>query len=347
MKALTAEFFAWLRAHRGAVTIAGVLSFAAPVRFFVGAVTVMREPAWTDVVALGGWFVLFGVELWALLLVLGFTLQRAKFTRHYPRAAMLIGACLAAAVADVANGRGSILVEQGVAQSTRSMQAYAFAFVLIMALLFFAHLQRSRAAEDAAARLAAAQEAQHEARRRLGRARLQAMQARIDPQLLFDMLDAVRRAYEIDPAHAEQLLDELSSFLRSALLRLGNKSSSVLQEAQLARAYAQLRTHAGAPSVNLRLDIREDVAGARFPPGVLLPLLDQSLRALPGSCALTATRSAGDCTLIMTLPAQPLDAVVTRVRSLLSDLYGATAELSVGYAKGVVNATIKVPYERV
>jgi len=345
MNATTAEFFAWLRSHRGAVTMAGVLSFAAPVRFFVGAITVMREPPLSDVLALAGWFVLFGIVLWVLLLVIGFALQRARFMRLHPRIAMLLGACLASVIANVANGRGSILVEQGIAQSAQSLHSYAFAFVLIMALLFFAHLQRSSAAEEAAARLATAQAAQHEARRRLGQARLQAMQARIDPQLLFDMLDAVRRAYQIDAAHAERLLDELASFLRLALVRLRSKSSSVVHEVQLVSAYTRLRMLAGAASFDVRLEIPEDVAAARFPPGVLVPLLEQAVGVGAGSCALVASRSATECMLVLTLPARPLDAVVAHVRSLLSDLYGASADLSVACAKGVINATIKVPYE--
>ena len=55
---------------------------------------------------------------------------------------------------------------------------------------FLCALQRSRAHEEAAARLATAQAAQREARLRLVHARLQQCR-RIDPQLLFDMLDAV------------------------------------------------------------------------------------------------------------------------------------------------------------
>ncbi len=159
------------------------------------------------------------------------------------------------------------------------MHLYAFISGLIMALLFFAHLQRSRAHEESAARLATAQAAQREARRRLVHARLQAMQARIDPQLLFDMLDAVRRSYEDDASRAERLLDELIAFLRAALPRLRNASSSVPREAELARAYARLRALAGARDVGMRLSVSADLMDARFPPGVLLLLLDEALRA--------------------------------------------------------------------
>ncbi len=345
--AVAAGFTHWLRAHRGTVTIAGLLSFAAPVTFLANVVSVMREPTAADVFVLTGWFALYGVELWVLLLAIGYALQRVTAIGRYARGATLLGAGAAAAFATLSTtGRGSILVEHGVVQSIQAMHAYAFVFSLVMALLFFAHLHRSRAQEQAATRLAAAQASQRAARRRLVHSRLQAVQARIDPQLLFEMLDAVRHAYDDDAARAERLLDELVTFLRAALPRMRSTSSSVLREAQLARSYAQLRTLAGATDIDMRLDVSPEVGNARFPPGVILPLLDDALHSRTGPCALSATLSSSDCKLVLTLPARPLDAAVARVRSLLADLYGASADLVVAHVDGVVNATVMVPYER-
>lgn len=343
--AIGARFIRWLRAHRGAVGIAGLLSFAAPATFFVSAASVMREPTIIDVVTLAAWFVLFGVELWGSLLVVGYVLQHIEMMRRFPRIAMLLGACIAAGIAEFSSGRGESLVEQGVVQSVGTMHAFAFVFALVMALLFFAHLRLSRAQEEAAARLATAQAAQQETRRALAQARLRALQARIDPQLLFEMLETVRRGYEDDPSRAEQLLDELATFLRAALPRLRTTASSVLREAELARAYARLRMLAGAGDIHLRLDVSPDVADARFPSGVLLPLIDDALRTRAGACDLTAMRSCGDCRLVLKLPATPLDAAVVRVRALLADLYGSTAELAVGCTDGIASATVKVPFE--
>jgi hypothetical protein len=338
-------FVRWLRTHRGAIAMAGLLSFAAPVTFFSGAASVMHDPSVSDLLVLTAWFVLFGMEMSGLLLVMGYLLQNGEVLRRHARSATLLCACTAAAVTELSNGRGYILVEQGVVQSTHTMHAYAIVFALIMALLFFAHLDRSRAREEAAVRLAVAQAAQHLARRRLAQARLQAVQARIDPQLLFEMLDSVRRAYEDDASRAERLLDGLASFLRAALPRLRGTSSSVLREANLARAYAELRKLADMTDIDVKLDVPADVANARFPPGVLLPLLNDALCGRAGSCEIRATRSFGDCRLILTLPARPLDRIVSRVRLLLADLYGASAELAIVQMNGVAHATVKVPYE--
>ena len=242
-------------------------------------------------------------------------------------------------------GRAGILIEQGVVQSALTMQLHAFTLSFIFALLYLAHLRRSETHEAARARLAAAQAGQRQARRGIVQARLQEVQARIDPRLLFEMLDAVRRSYEVDAVRAQQLLDELIAFLRAALPRLRAASSSVPREAELARAYARLHELAGASGVVMTLDLRADVMHARFPPGVLLPLLDDALRARAGACALSAIRSAGACRLVLTLPARPSDAALARVRSLLADVYAASAELTVDGIGAAVSVTVGVPYE--
>jgi hypothetical protein len=343
--AALAGFARWLRTHRGAVWMAGLLSFAAPVTFLSGAVSMMREPGAADMLELTAWLVLFGLQLWGALLVIGYVLQRIEARGWSWYAGTLPAACAAAAFAEFSNGRGEILFAQGVVQSEHSMHLYALFFALIMALLFFAHLKRSRAREAAAARLAAAQAAQQRARQRLVEARLQAVQARIDPQLLFEMLDAVRHAYADDPARAERLLDELVAFLRAALPRLRTASSTVLGEARLAKAYVNLRILADAPDAEMSLEVSPEVGDARFPPGVVLPLLADALRARSGAYALVATRDSGDCRLALCLPAPPLDAAVNRVRALLADLYGTSAELAIVHANGVTRAIVKVPYE--
>lgn len=345
LHAATHGFAHWLRTHRGATIMAGLLSLAVPVTLFPGAMSVMRQPSLLDVLELTGWFVLLGGELWVLLLIIGYALAPFPARSRAVNAAALLGACAAAGVAEFSNGRGRILLEQGVVDSVMTMHVYAFAFALIMALLFFAHLHRSRAREEAARRLGAAQSAQRQTRQRLVQARLQAVQARIDPQLLFEMLEEVRSAYEQDASRAERLLDELVAFLRIALPRLRNPSSNVEREALLAGSYAQLRTVAGACEIDLRVDVSADVSRSRFPPGILLPLLDDTVRAGRARCDLVARRCGSHSQVTLGVPDVPSDATIARLRELLIELYGSAAELSVTSADGVTTAIVKVPYE--
>lgn len=338
----------WLRSHRGAIAMAGMLAFAAPVAFFTGTLSVMRTPATTDLLRLGLWWILYGASLWSLMLVAGYGCER--FARHFGRTARgvaaFMAACLAAALAGIlAAGRITILIEQGVVHSAWTAHLYAFIFSLIITLLYFAHLRRSREHEQAAARLAAIQMAQRDARRRIVEARLQEVQARIDPQLLFEMLHTVRRLYERDVAQGECFLDELTAFLRAVLPRLRTASSSLTREVELARAYVKLKALADAGGLSMTIDLAPDAIHACFPPGVLLPLLDTAVGC--GACPLqlTATRAGDDCRMVLKLGAAPSKASLSRVRSLLMELYGIAGKLEIDSASSPINVIVTVPYE--
>ncbi len=341
-------FLHWLQTHKGAVAMAGLLAFAGPLTFFTGTLSVMRAPTVVDLARLGVWWMLYGVLLWGLLLITGYGCERLalRFGRYIRGAISLLAACAAAAFANILTAeRATILIEQGVVHSAQTGQLYGFTFSLIVALLYFAHLRRSRGHEQAAARLAAAQTAQRNARRRIVQARLQEVQARIDPQLLFEMLDTVRRLYERDAAQAERFLDELIIFLRAALPRLRTASSSLLREVELASAFVRLHALAGAAELGVTVEVAPDAMHARFPPGVLLPLLDTTVGNSAGTCRLTATRSSGDCRLMLKLVAAPSDASAARVQSLLMELYGTAGRLEIDGTTGAISVIVTVPYE--
>ena len=349
-------FIRWLRRHRGAIAMAGLLAFSPPLTFLIGSLSVMREPTSADWAILGFWWLLFAIGLWCLLLLAGYgalrLLSQCGSLTAVPiwiGGAVLVAACVSLATA---SGRADILIEQGVVQSVQTLRLNSFILALTPALLFFAHLQRSQRHEQAVLRLAAAQAGQRAADQRIVQARLQALQARTDPQLLFEMLDVVRRSYGIDPTRAERLLDELASFLRSALPRLRSESSTVPREIGLAQHYVQLRRMAGealdtgpSHSPALAADISDEALHARFPPGVLLPLLDSVLRTSGGAARLSARRAANDCVLVLNLPLPLDDAVVVRVRELLASVYGRLADLAIEASGGRVVAAVRVPYE--
>jgi sensor histidine kinase YesM len=125
----------------------------------------------------------------------------------------------------------------------------------------------------AADRMRAAELARTLSRRRTLESRLQAMQARVEPQFLFNTLAQVRELYERDAVVAGRVLDDLISYLRAALPHLRESSSTLGQEIALARAYLdimqvrlgerlefsidrhacrQARRHFGAPARALR-----------------------------------------------------------------------------------------------
>jgi hypothetical protein len=225
------------------------------------------------------------------------------------------------------------------------MHLYATALSFTLAMLYFVHLERTRVHELAAARLAAAQAAQREARRRQVQMELQATQARIDPQLLFDMLEAVRQAYATDPQRAEHLLDELIAFLRAALPRIRVLASSVAREAELARAYVRLLALARCSDWTLQLELSREAMHARFPPGALLPLVADALRTRGGDCTLRADCKGGSCRVLLRLPATPADRAFLAVHAVLRETDGPTAALSCDIDAGSCRVLIQLPHE--
>jgi hypothetical protein len=338
---------AWSARHPGAVLMAGLLAFAGPLKFFVGLLGVLRDPALADVVELALWWTLYGCVLWAALLAAGewggpLAAGRGRAGRIAVWLALAAGCSALANVATTSRAR--ILVEQGVVQGAVPMQLYGFALSFAMALLYFAHLGRTRLHEGAAARLAATQAAQREARRRMVQGDLQAVQARIDPALLFGMLEAVRVAYATDSPRAERLLDELIAFLRASLPSLRVDGSSVPREAELARAYAQLLSLAQGGSWGMALDVSDAAMHARFPPGALLPLVDDALRRSGGDCHLEARCIDGTCRVKLLLPARPSDLAVARVQALLREIDGAAAGLAVSMSGDGALLSLWVPH---
>ena len=75
--------------------------------------------------------------------------------------------------------------------------------------------------------------------------RLQAMQARVEPQFLFNTLAQVEHLYESNPALAERILDDLIAYLRAAMPLMRSTSSTVAQEIELARTYLDIKHGAG------------------------------------------------------------------------------------------------------
>src|SRR5258706_13310422 len=97
------------------------------------------------------------------------------------------------------------------------------------------------------------------------------MQARVEPQFLFNTLAQVRELYEHDVAVAGRMLDDLMAYLRAALPHLRHSTSTLGQETALVQAYLDiLRVRLGD---RLRSDLDGPAAPRSFvePPMVWWP----------------------------------------------------------------------------
>ena len=109
-------------------------------------------------------------------------------------------------------------------------------------------------------------------------ARLRLLQAQVEPHFLFNTLANVRELVVSGSPQASTVLDSLISYLRAAVPRLHEASTTLGQELQLARAYLELM-HLRMPD-RLQFQIRADepALALRCPPMTLLTLVENAVR---------------------------------------------------------------------
>jgi Histidine kinase len=218
----------------------------------------------------------------------------------------------------------------------------------VAGLLFAAYCQtRDREIET----IRAAREAELErasAQRNIMASRLQVLQARVEPELLFGALGDVRAAYLLDPGTAESLLDDLIVYLRAALPQMRGGTSTLQREAALAEAYLKVVPAGRSGRLSVAVQIAEAVGASPFPPMVLLPLAHAASEASPQriqivAMATPATTDAPTNFVAMrvTTPHLPegwKDAELLAIRGALQNHFGADATLQIEYNVDHVSA---------
>ena len=117
-----------------------------------------------------------------------------------------------------------------------------------------------------------------ELERRALDSRLRLLQAQVAPHFLFNTLANVRELVVSGSSQAATVLDSLIAYLRAAVPRLHEPTTTLEQELQLVRAYLELM-HMRMPD-RLQFDVQVD-AGAlklRCPPTTLLTLVENAVR---------------------------------------------------------------------
>jgi histidine kinase len=231
--------------------------------------------------------------------------------------------------------------------------------LVICILATFGYFHRQRALRRMAV-LRGAQLERERLARRAFEARLQAMQARVEPRFLFNTLAQVESLYETDATQADRMLDDLIVYLRAALPQLRETTSTVSREIELVRAYYNIANARLGDRLLLNVALLDDGHDVRFPPMVLLPLIEHAIleRLEPprarGPISIDACVADGKLRLTVADPgARSLHATngntpIGGIRERLAALYGTRATLSFDANGGRgIRAVITIPYERV
>lgn len=142
-------------------------------------------------------------------------------------------------------------------------------------------------------------------------ARVQALQARIQPHFLFNSLNSVVSLIAIDPLRAEQMLINLSQLFRASLNEL--RQVPLQEELELCRRYLQIESVrlGDRLQVDWRIEGEELLSSAPIPLLTLQPLLEnciyhgvESLQAHSVVTILLELRP-GQVTIVLTNPYSP------------------------------------------
>ncbi len=122
--------------------------------------------------------------------------------------------------------------------------------------------------------------------REMTEARLQVLQAQIEPHFLFNTLANVRRLYETDLAAGRAMLDNLMRYLEVALPHMRDERSTVGGELALVEAYLDVQRIRMGHRLTSRIRVPAELHALDLPPMMLLTLVENAvkhgLNPLPG-----------------------------------------------------------------
>ena len=133
-------------------------------------------------------------------------------------------------------------------------------------------------AELHAAEVASAELSAEELRASSAEARLQALQAQVEPHFLFNTLAHVKSLYRRDPERGRRMLDRFVDYLQAALPRVRQSAVTLEQEVELARAYLDIQQIRIGNRLAFAIEVPEDISRLRFPPLMLLTLVENAIK---------------------------------------------------------------------
>jgi sensor histidine kinase YesM len=170
-------------------------------------------------------------------------------------------------------------------------------------------------------------------------ARLQLMQAQIEPHFLFNTLASVQHLVETEPPAASRMLGDLIKYLRAAMPQMREQGTTLGREAELAQAYLSIQRLRTGSRFEFNIDVPESLRQEPFPPMMLLTLVENAVKhgfekhGGPGEIRVAANAADTDLELTVLdtgpgLRADSPDGVgLTNVRERLAALYGDAGRL--------------------
>ncbi len=185
-------------------------------------------------------------------------------------------------------------------------------------------------------------------------ARLMELQARIRPHFLFNTLNSAIALVRAEPAKAESLLEDLSDLFRHALMDQG-EAVTLADEVALARRYLAIEQIRFGDRLRVEWAIDPKADGARLPPLLLQPLVENAVRhgvepSDSGATVRVSTQRRGSVVVIKVTNSVPQGqgerghgVALENVRARLNLMHDVQSRFQCGLKDGVFQVRMEVP----
>jgi LytS/YehU family sensor histidine kinase len=238
----------------------------------------------------------------------------------------------------------------------------SFVWLLVLTLFGTKALVGGKKRAEAATQSANAAAERESMQRQLSEARMQMMQAQVEPHFLFNTLASVEHLIETNPPRASAMQRSLIQYLRAVLpqMRDNNLVTNLGREADMVSAYLNLLKMRMEERLAVEMQIPDGLRSAAFPPMMLQSMVENAIKhgleCKPEGGTLKVTAEVAHNKLRVTvldngvgfgvMPSNGTGLGLTNIRERLKLLHGEAGQLYIAanVPSGVI-ATIEVPYQ--
>ena len=237
-----------------------------------------------------------------------------------------------------------------------------FVVLLVLGLFGTKALMGGKKRAEAQAASANAAAERETLQRQVSEARMQMMQAQVEPHFLFNTLASVEHLIETDPPRASAMQRSLIQYLRAVVPQMRENAAitNLGREADMVHAYLDLLKMRMEERLNVDFNVPDGLRSAAFPPMMLQSLVENAithgLEGKPQGGTLRVSAEVAHNKLRVTVSDDGLGfgAITSNgtglglqnIRERLKLLHGNAAQLIIApNLPSGVSATIEVPYQ--
>jgi signal transduction histidine kinase len=192
--------------------------------------------------------------------------------------------------------------------------------------------------------------------REMAEARLQVLQAQVEPHFLFNTLANVRRLYDVDRAAGRTMLESLMRYLEVALPQMRQNESTLERDWELVEAFLRIQRIRMGQRLAFAVDIPPELRAHHVPPMMLLTLVENAIKhglnpSLDGGLIRVMARADGERLILSVAdtgvgfaPGLGAGTGLANIRARLAAQFGNRASLALENNElGGVTATIVLP----